>query len=233
VSEEVLPAYTDEALRAEVAGPHPGAAAEAEQLLRLPAEARREVFTRYYKRTTFPDYSALRAISARWPVVLHVGGDHLGVLREMVDGWLATHPEFDPQAEVRARVAQVSPLGDFDEWINQPEWRMPLSALPPPVVQPDPAVVQGLLERITALVERGTKPVVPEVAPLVREFKALPGNEAGGSLHIVLDDYNETNADVDFCIRHAIERGDALGEAMARLLRLCSRTQRLKVAHQS
>lgn len=92
---------------------------------------------------------------------------------------------------------------------------------------------EDLLDQISALVERGTKPTVPEVLPLVREFVTLPGNEAGGSLHIVLDDYNERDSDVRSCVQHAVERGDALGVALARLLLLCSRSQRLRLAHEA
>lgn len=49
-------------------------------------------------------------------------------------------------------------------------------------------------EEITAecrrLVERGTKPTLPEVKPLVNAYYKLPGNGAGGELHCVLDDGN-------------------------------------------
>lgn len=34
------------------------------------------------------------------------------------------------------------------------------------------------------------KPTLPEVRPLVRAFRKLPGNIVGGELHCVLDDHN-------------------------------------------
>ena len=40
------------------------------------------------------------------------------------------------------------------------------------------------------IVERGTKPSLPEVKPIVEAYYLLPGNGAGGELHVVLDDGN-------------------------------------------
>lgn len=84
----------------------------------------------------------------------------------------------------------------------------------------------ALLRSLRALVKRGTKPTTLEVAPLVRAFYAMPGNGAGGSLHVVLDDGNYADAFVDGCIEYATARGDDVGEQLARVLRLMSRTQR-------
>ena len=74
------------------------------------------------------------------------------------------------------------------------------------------------------------KPTVPDVAPLVRSYYAKPGNEAGGSLHIVLDDGNVTDADVEFCRNRAIEARDDDGVVLATILRAMSKTQRLRLA---
>lgn len=43
------------------------------------------------------------------------------------------------------------------------------------------------------LVERGTKPTLPEVRPIIDLWYALPGNGAGGDLHVELDDGNLEN----------------------------------------
>lgn len=74
------------------------------------------------------------------------------------------------------------------------------------------------------------KPTVPEVLPLVLEYVSRPENGAGGSLHIILEDQNVTDADVRFCLEHARECGDADGVALAELLLRMSRTQRLKLS---
>lgn len=74
------------------------------------------------------------------------------------------------------------------------------------------------------------KPTCPEVAPMVRAYYGKPGNEAGGALHVVLDDCNVDDASVAFCVNEAIEQGDADGEALARKLLAMSKTQRRKLA---
>ncbi len=73
------------------------------------------------------------------------------------------------------------------------------------------------------------KPTVPEVLPLVRAYYARPGNSAGGSLHIVLEDGNVKNRDVEFCRLWAEERGDVDGVALAEILLNMSQTQRRKL----
>lgn len=80
-----------------------------------------------------------------------------------------------------------------------------------------------------AILDRETKPTVPDVAPLVRAYYALPLNGAGGSLHIVLDDGNVSDGDVEFCVARAEERGDEDGAALARVLLRMSKTQRRKL----
>lgn len=77
------------------------------------------------------------------------------------------------------------------------------------------------------------RPKVPEVAPLVAAYLAKDDNGAGGSLHILLSDYNVDDEDVDFCIQWAKDRGDADGVALGQTLRRMSKTQRLKLAARS
>ena len=72
-----------------------------------------------------------------------------------------------------------------------------------------------------------TKPTIPEVIDDFRAYKAI--HLAWGSLHIVLDDNNVTEPDVQFCVDLAIETGDVEGERLARLLLQMSTTQRRKL----
>lgn len=53
------------------------------------------------------------------------------------------------------------------------------------------------------LVARGTKPTRPEVSPLISAFYKLPGNGAGGELHVVLDDGNYERLFIRGCIARA------------------------------
>ncbi len=54
-----------------------------------------------------------------------------------------------------------------------------------------------------ALCERGTKPTLPEVRPLIDAYYKLDGNGAGGELHIVLDDHNYERSHIRYCISAA------------------------------
>jgi hypothetical protein len=77
------------------------------------------------------------------------------------------------------------------------------------------------------------KPTVPEVLPMVWAYRDLkPENAVGGSLHIVLDDENVSDSDVQWCLKRAQELGDAEGAELAAVLLRMSRTQRLKLAAQ-
>jgi hypothetical protein len=74
------------------------------------------------------------------------------------------------------------------------------------------------------------RPTIPGVLPAVRAYYAKPGNEAGGSQHIVLDDGNTADDNVRFCIEYARERGDEDGVKLAETLLRMSRAQRKKLA---
>ena len=74
-----------------------------------------------------------------------------------------------------------------------------------------------------------TKPTIPDVLPSVLEYYAMPGNSAGGTLHIVLDDGNIDDGSVRFCLDRATEEGDAKGVELAGLLLRMSKTQRRKI----
>lgn len=61
------------------------------------------------------------------------------------------------------------------------------------------------------------------IRPMLDAYRAKPGNEAGGALHLVIDDGNVDDDDVRFCVGAARERGDidgvTLGEALLALPR--------------
>lgn len=87
------------------------------------------------------------------------------------------------------------------------------------------------------------KPTIPDVEPLLRHYYALPGNSGGGALHIVLEDGNVRDSDLEFCYRWAMTDGDwrdgpdlvdtgprdHLGAALALALLAMSPTQRHKL----
>lgn len=99
----------------------------------------------------------------------------------------------------------------------------------PPPVAPLPHLRPMLPTARPEEVPMTTKPTITEVLPLVRAYYAKPGNEAGGSLHVVLDDGNVSDDDVRFCLQQTREHGDADGVALAEKLLLMSRTQRRKL----
>lgn len=74
------------------------------------------------------------------------------------------------------------------------------------------------------------KPTIPEVLPMLKAYITKEGNSVGGSLHIVLDDGNIEDSNVEFCIKSASERGDAEGAELGFLLLTMSKTQRKKLS---
>lgn len=73
------------------------------------------------------------------------------------------------------------------------------------------------------------RPTIPEVLPAVRALYARPGGSVGCCLHLILDEPNSRDGDVEYCIQYARERGHADCEALGRTLLLMSRTQRSKI----
>lgn len=64
---------------------------------------------------------------------------------------------------------------------------------------------------------------------LVRDFYMFEGNAAGGSLHIVLDDGNIRDSDVDFCIDYAQKNNAGPAAiALAQLLRRMTYVERVR-----
>ncbi len=68
----------------------------------------------------------------------------------------------------------------------------------------------------------------PTITPeLIARFKAYhERNPAWGALHIVMEDGNVNDGDVDFCLEDAKKKGDTEGEALALILKGMSKTQR-------
>lgn len=94
----------------------------------------------------------------------------------------------------------------------------------------DAKAITYLITAIGCAIEEITrKPTIPEVLPRLRDYYAQPGNEAGGSLHIVLEDGNVADDYVRFCIEEAGRRDDVDGVALARLLLRMNKTQRRKL----
>lgn len=61
-------------------------------------------------------------------------------------------------------------------------------------------------------------------------YRAIEGNNMGGSLHIVLDDGNTEYNHVKWCIEYARKCGDLKGVELGETLLRMSRTQRRKLA---
>lgn len=72
-----------------------------------------------------------------------------------------------------------------------------------------------------------SKLTVPEVLPDV--IALYTRHAAGCCLHIVLDDGNIEDENVEFCIQYAMDAKHPECEALARKLRSMSRTQRKKL----
>lgn len=70
------------------------------------------------------------------------------------------------------------------------------------------------------------KPLVPEVRELIRAYYRKPGNAAGGSLHLVLDDGNLDTASIRWVLKHATDEDDADGVLIAEKLLAMSRSGR-------
>jgi hypothetical protein len=73
------------------------------------------------------------------------------------------------------------------------------------------------------------RPTVPEVLPLARRYYETPGNEAGGHLHVVLDDGNLEDTFILNSFDRAFEEGDVDGYVLAANLLAMTRTQRRKL----
>lgn len=91
-----------------------------------------------------------------------------------------------------------------------------------PYVDPCTPTAPGVAEECRETVEAyraGTLAHdLKDVGRLIKDFYTLPGNGAGGSLHIVLDDGNIGVGSIEFCQRYATEHDDQAGYWLATLL---------------
>ena len=76
-----------------------------------------------------------------------------------------------------------------------------------------------------------SKPTIPDVLPRFQAYRF--NNPTWGTLHIVLEDGNVADKDVQWCIEHAREHGDDEGAALAEILLTMSRTQRQRLGWRS
>jgi hypothetical protein len=70
-----------------------------------------------------------------------------------------------------------------------------------------------------------TKTTVPEVLPLLVAYLLKPGNEVGGSLHIITDDGNDEPGHAAWCLSYARNIGDTDAIPILELMVQMSRTQ--------
>jgi hypothetical protein len=72
-------------------------------------------------------------------------------------------------------------------------------------------------------------PKIEKAIKMSRAYHAMPGNGAGGSLHIVLDDGNLETCHVQFCLEWAEDRNDKPGVALAEFLLTLTEDERCEV----
>lgn len=135
-----------------------------------------------------------------------------------IEGLIAAQKKNRQEAQGRA--------SDIAKIMMTPTWKIALKLLGVETKNPP------LFRDIYSLIRRTDtrKPTVPEVRPLIERYGSMPGNGVGGSLHIVLDDDNLSDDNVDSCRQHAAQKGDYEGEGLAILLLRMSRTQRSKLS---
>ena len=73
-----------------------------------------------------------------------------------------------------------------------------------------------------------TRPTIAFMRGMIDAFYNLSDtkNITGGTLHIVLDDYNTEDEHVEWCRKHAQEKGDADGVYLAELLQQFTEQER-------
>lgn len=81
----------------------------------------------------------------------------------------------------------------------------------------------------------GSTPTAPQPRPtpshvraLIKAYYEMPGNGAGGNLHVTLDDGNIETGDILYCLGYAKRDGDTAGVQIAELLLAMTRRQRAK-----
>jgi hypothetical protein len=80
---------------------------------------------------------------------------------------------------------------------------------------PDETLEVGEFEDYCEVAGVELPPAIPDLVARVRAYYALPGNEAGGNLHVALDDDNLDAHYLVWCLGRCVERGDEPGKAIA------------------
>lgn len=70
---------------------------------------------------------------------------------------------------------------------------------------------------------------VPDVIPFFRLYRRMPGHSCWGCLHMVLEDLNLSNADVEYARTWAQTKGDVFASALCLLLLEMTKTQRARI----
>lgn len=70
------------------------------------------------------------------------------------------------------------------------------------------------------------RPKVPDVAAAIASYYAKPGNGAGGTCHVVLDDQNLDDSTLRLCLDSAAEQHDEDGAAIMRDMLQMTRSAR-------
>ena len=73
------------------------------------------------------------------------------------------------------------------------------------------------------------RPSIQFMRAIVHAFYELEGNIVGGSLHIVIEDYNIEDSHIMWCRNYALEKQDMDGVLMCDLLLLFTEDEREKI----
>ena len=68
-----------------------------------------------------------------------------------------------------------------------------------------------------------------EILKLIKDYYSKEGNAVGGSLHMVLDDGNLDNSDIQFAINYAKKEMDCDGIKIGEILLSLSKGERKKI----
>lgn len=67
-----------------------------------------------------------------------------------------------------------------------------------------------------------------ELSKLIKDYYNINGNRSGGNCHIVLDDFNVKDSDIDFCIKECEKKNDNDGIVIMNFMKNIRKTARLK-----
>jgi len=64
-----------------------------------------------------------------------------------------------------------------------------------------------------------------------RDYYAIPGNEAGGNLHLMLDDGNMEDENLMFCLKQCAEAQDSVGVMLVAVIATLDEDERADLYH--